>query len=798
MKRKFFAATIIGGGIMLGLCLSGGAAQFSTKKNLLPPVQPALRTKAGAKTPPHSQPRHLHPKKPIKRLPDLVVEKIWLNRGYIAFSLKNGGKGAIPDKEHKNGKVAVTYGGKTLTCALTEKSGGNAPVDPNGTLKSPGHTITYTTGIKIKSAKLARNISIKVYVDSTKKIQEQNEGNNTETARLAIPGIKVVSKKRGTKTLKTGKPKSAGSPIPPSARLEFKGPKISIEKIYFHDGTVHVLLRNHGKARLTTGKLRSVTLRLSREGKIRTWHLAGIDRAGHLRLPGGSLDFDTGIAIATQTHIIAQLGKGRHAKSCQVFLHLKAAEVASRSHVRKTSLRASTGTFVKAPGNLKKPMPAIPNQGRQPNRPLPAPLPDSGGQGTGTAAGRAKLALESLEIIPASPKARMDTVKLRATVKNIGLEKTYYRCSLSAGIAKDDGYSLLNLTLSDEQQHNIPRFLEPGGEYVVEIPFTFSEQGPWSVIVMLWTDPLEQAHNSPAARAHPILGGNPSSLEKKVTVLSPPIPGDLALTLLTTTRDGHLRIEMHNQSLQYMRQSDYNFENPAYIKTRHLPENNFRNSTIKVHIENSRGLVRDVTARMDEVDPHGLLKFRNVTRSYTWPVQDAGHPNGIDPAEISGCTVQVTLNSNRSIFETDYRNNSRSKHFCASPQNLEKHPDLVVCMKRYIRLTWPVTKTFHMHVVNIGTAPSAATKLSFHVGGHGTSHHDIPPLQPGEDYTAKKTFTWGNSGTNHYKLIIDYENKVTELEEDNNILCGIITRGHGYSDQHPMCSDMPYASVPVP
>ena len=186
MKRKFFVATIIGEGIMLGLCLSGGAAQFSTKKNLLPFVQPALHTKAGIKTPPHSQPRHLHPKKPIKRLPDLVVEKIWLNRGYISFSLKNGGKGAIPNKEHKNGKVTVAYGGKTQTYAFTGKSGGNAPVDPSGTLKSPGHTITYTTGIKIKSAKLARNISVRVYVDSTKKIQEQNEGNNTKTVSLHV------------------------------------------------------------------------------------------------------------------------------------------------------------------------------------------------------------------------------------------------------------------------------------------------------------------------------------------------------------------------------------------------------------------------------------------------------------------------------------------------------------------------------------------------------------------------------------------------------------------------------------
>ena len=334
----------------------------------------------------------------------------------------------------------------------------------------------------------------------------------------------------------------------------------------------------------------------------------------------------------------------------------------------------------------------------------------------------------------------------------------------------------------------------------MKITFTFDEPGPWSVLVWLWTDPFSQAHDSPAARAHPVLTGNPGYLEKEITVFWPPVPGDLALTLITTTRDGHLRIEIHNQSSQYLTQNDplWQAENPAYRDRKHLPEADFMNAMVTVHIEDGQGFVMNEGAKMSVIDPLGMLRTRNVTRSYTWPGRDVGHPYGINPEELKGRMVTVTINAYHSIFETDYRNNSRSKHFYASPQHLEKHPDLVVCMKRYIRLPWPVTKTFHMHVVNIGTAPSSATKLSFHVGGHGTSHHDIPPLQPGEDYTAKKTFTWGNKGTNHYELMIDYENKVEELEEDNNILRGIITRGHGYSDQHSMCSDMPYASVPVP
>ena len=51
-------------------------------------------------------------KKPLKFKPDLVVEDISLDKGFITFTLKNNGLGFLSDDDHKHGEVKISYKGR--------------------------------------------------------------------------------------------------------------------------------------------------------------------------------------------------------------------------------------------------------------------------------------------------------------------------------------------------------------------------------------------------------------------------------------------------------------------------------------------------------------------------------------------------------------------------------------------------------------------------------------------------------------------------------------------------------------
>lgn len=99
---------------------------------------------------------------------ELVVEKLWLNRGYIAFRLKNKGPGSIAKKDHQQGKVKVSYKGFSRIIPFSK-------IDPKGKLRAPGGSLPYTTRYRLKSPqtvtvwilfnkkalKSGRNISLK-------------------------------------------------------------------------------------------------------------------------------------------------------------------------------------------------------------------------------------------------------------------------------------------------------------------------------------------------------------------------------------------------------------------------------------------------------------------------------------------------------------------------------------------------------------------------------------------------------------------------------------------------------------
>lgn len=170
--------------IMVGSLIAIGAS-FAVIGNtaMAPKVQPAPRVKVHQ---PQTAPASAHNngkaavKSPVRPrhprlLPDLVVEKIWLDQGCIAFRLKNAGRASIPADQYRRAKVKV--GTKTYSLAV---------IDPQGILKRPGRAVAYTTAGKPVSGPAKHRTAVTVFVDCTRKIHEQNEGNNKQTAWLAI------------------------------------------------------------------------------------------------------------------------------------------------------------------------------------------------------------------------------------------------------------------------------------------------------------------------------------------------------------------------------------------------------------------------------------------------------------------------------------------------------------------------------------------------------------------------------------------------------------------------------------
>jgi hypothetical protein len=127
--------------------------------------------------------------KQIKLLPDLIVERVWLDdEGFINFQLKNAGQGEIPDKEHRQGMVRVTFGNKYEDFSFTRSVKTRPAVDPKGLLKKPKGVVLYNTGIKVKE-----RLTIKVVVDSLVKIAEANDQNNQ--GMLLAPAVGALKAK---------------------------------------------------------------------------------------------------------------------------------------------------------------------------------------------------------------------------------------------------------------------------------------------------------------------------------------------------------------------------------------------------------------------------------------------------------------------------------------------------------------------------------------------------------------------------------------------------------------------------
>ncbi len=113
-------------------------------------------------------------------LPDLVVDKVWLDDAcQINVRIKNVGTGTIPDAEFTKAVIRISSGKQFKDFPYSEGSSGQAVVDAAGTLKAPGGSVEFNTGIKIDRA-----LKVAVFADPRRSIREANEGNNRKMEQL--------------------------------------------------------------------------------------------------------------------------------------------------------------------------------------------------------------------------------------------------------------------------------------------------------------------------------------------------------------------------------------------------------------------------------------------------------------------------------------------------------------------------------------------------------------------------------------------------------------------------------------
>lgn len=738
----FFAATVM-------------SSQVTSKKRGHSSKQQSPSSSSSSQTKPVVKTHVPIPRaKIVKLLPDLEVEKIWLDKGRVAFTLKNSGKGIIPDKGFKKGHVSVIFGRKTHTYAF-------ATVDLKGVLKKPGESVSFTTQIKPAANTRSQRVTITVIVDASNQIREHNEGNNKKTVQLSVPKLMVPVKAVGRPTPKTRRSKSPTRQAA-SGSNALKCPPIAVERIYLRHGTVHVRLKNSGPKTLAKTPLKSIPLRLTLGNTTRTWHLNGINLRRYLSRPGSSYDFDTGIAVKKQGLIVARLGEGRQAKTLHVFMRPTPLTVLSVGHAPKGGVRTSNGPYVKTPAAGKRPVPLRPGQGSPPNHNLPQPNPE--GPQTGTAALIPILKITKITVTPESPRAKHDMVTIHVTVKNIGGMSCPYRCEFTLGLGlniQDTIYGFYYLLpKSTYSKFNIP-LLDPGEEVHFSPTVTIPKSGYHTIIAWLHDTQNFDEENPGPSIIQPAEGS--WRVEKTFYVREAPQPTDIVLEKVERAPDGRLKISMHN--------TGYN-----------IPDPDFNHSYVKVTINNGAPRLM----KLSEIDPTGLLKIGwpaymspMVHVSFIWPARTGAHyQDGINPSELDESTVRIHVNYNGSIAETNRWNDIIEKHFSSNPANVSERifgnlPDLIVCSFKIIRFVKGQHYPINVVVKNVGPAPAGPSKLYIWEKGHTISSHDIPALDPGDNYEVFRDTFFHRTDTYQFNALIN-GNGQDETDLDNNIWHGQI------------------------
>lgn len=807
--------------VLVILSTAGGATDLSKGHHTIPvfsprPVQ-VLKPRPApvvTKTP--------VPKK-NRPLPDLVVERVSLRSGMLVFTLKNRGRGAIPDREFSHGMVKIDFRSGHQVLSFGRRNGRNPAVDPGGRLKKPGGKVTCSTALK-PAAKGGNRSVVVVTVDSGHRIREQNEQNNTgKTTIRLIPTVKTVAAvpvPGGNQTMARSVPGVRKSQATRRTRKTF----FLIEKVFLRTNSIHIRIRNASNHILENSVLPATRLRVTAGRKHKIWPLVKIDRKRQLVKAGGRLDFDTGLVLEKKTHVTARLETGKDVKIARVLLkpvivprfpvtrkkdikdlHLTGKSPLTSKPARPgKAVRTTDGDRSVSPVLARKILPTGMEKALQTAIPgkRPAPPPDGGDIGTPPEA-VAILGITQLSLTPEEP-AKNTPAELNVTIRNSGPVEMPYLCNCSVVAMTSDRFGTRGswgepVVLVSPNAPNVS-LIAPGSEETTHIPIQFTEAGYHVIAAQLHVDAGHLCRTEEDGQRVMV---DPSA---QIRTFIASVRGDtpqIDLVLSEVRRNqGRLYLTMYSQG-----------ERGAV-----LSDEDYDNSTITVGIEqgpmgNSPSAVF-VSARLRDIDPHGLLRIPwafgsppALKLNVVWPTRDMDPSHGLSPVDLVGNKVRVELNANHSIAEIEYENNVRERIF---PPGSAGEPDLVVCMPKYIFLSPPVTFNFPIVVKNIGTAKNSPDGVvTLKVGGHGSIRRNVPVLQPGEKQTiAVEGYTWWNNGVNHFTLRVDSLNRIEETVagEQNNVLRGLIERNayypSGYTTfnaAHPdFCSDDPDAATPVP
>ena len=137
----------------------------------------------------------------------------------------------------------------------------------------------------------------------------------------------------------------------------------------------------------------------------------------------------------------------------------------------------------------------------------------------------------------------------------------------------------------------------------------------------------------------------------------------------------------------------------------------------------------------------------------------------VDVSNIDvGCySFNVTVDSNNDVEELNETNNNATYIICLSK------PDLVPILEVPYDIT-PGTYNFTVGVVNAGDVWAKATKLKVYINGSSSysREYDVPTLMPREFWLVNISYDF--TGTYEIKVVADYYDDETELDEGNNIV----------------------------
>lgn len=272
MKRKVVAGMLLVVMAIICFLFLGQAAELITnrpQRAVQPPIQP-------------------QPSKQQTLLPDLIVERVWLDsRNHIVLTLKNTGKGPVSDDSHAKGYVKVTYGVGQRDFALTM-------VDPGKAVSRSGGAVSFTTDIELNSP-----TRVTVEVDSARQISESREDNNLLSTSLT-PRVAISQEPKPAKPPVGGITITSQAEIKPSGVVSKVEPLIRTTKIYQKGAKIHIVLKNEGQGKISSRDYHQGKVVLRYGGKSKSFLLKDVDPGHRLDNPGAELDFDTNIPLETK------------------------------------------------------------------------------------------------------------------------------------------------------------------------------------------------------------------------------------------------------------------------------------------------------------------------------------------------------------------------------------------------------------------------------------------------------------------------------------------------------------------